>query len=67
MGKIICYIPKKANTKIEVGNKIKLFETPKLLQNSFNPNQFDYSKYLNNQNVFHEIKLKETAKIEVNE
>lgn len=65
IGKIICYIPKKANKKIEVGNKIKLFETPQLLQNSFNPNQFDYSKYLNNQNVFHEIKLKKSVEIEI--
>lgn len=64
-GKIICYVPKKANKNIEVGNKIKLFELPQLLQHTFNPNQFDYSKYLNNQNVFHEIKLKETAKIEI--
>ncbi|CAM4314809.1 ComEC/Rec2 family competence protein [Flavobacterium terrigena] len=64
-GKIIFYIPKKAEKNVEVGNKIKLFETPKLLQNSFNPHQFDYSKYLQNQNVFHEVKLKETDFIEV--
>lgn len=64
-GKIIFYVPKKAKKIIEVGNKIKLFETPKLLQNSFNPHQFDYSKYLQNQNVFHEVKLKETDFIEV--
>ena len=59
-GKVVFYVPKKANKVIEVGNKIKLFQTPKILQNSFNPNQFDYSKYLQNQNVFHELKLKET-------
>ena len=64
-GKIIFYVPKKAEKVIEVGNKIKLFETPKVLQNSFNPHQFDYSKYLQNQNVFYELKLKETDKIEV--
>ena len=64
-GKVIFYVPKKAKKVIEVGNKIKVFETPKLLQNSFNPHQFDYSKYLQNQNVFHEIKSKETDKIEV--
>jgi len=64
-GKFIFYVPKKVKKTIEVGNKIKLFETPKPLQNSFNPHQFDYSKYLQNQNVFHEIKLKETDFIEV--
>lgn len=65
IGKIICYLPKKASKKVNVGNKVKVFELPQLLQHTFNPNQFDYSKYLNNQNVFHEIKLKKNAKIEV--
>lgn len=64
-GKIIFHVPKKAQKVVEVGNKVKVFETPKLLQNSFNPHQFDYSKYLQNQNVFHELKLKETDKLEV--
>ncbi|WP_329805988.1 ComEC/Rec2 family competence protein [Flavobacterium facile] len=64
-GKIIFYVPKKSEKVIEVGNKIKVFETPKILQNSFNPHQFDYSKYLQNQNIFYEIKLKETDNIEV--
>lgn len=66
-GKIIFYVPKKAKKIIEVGNKIKAFETPILLQNSFNPHQFDYSKYLQNQNIFHELKLKDTDKLEVSE
>lgn len=65
IGKIIFYVPKKSNTIIEVGNEIALFATPSLLQNAFNPNQFDYSKYLQNQNVFHEIKLKKNHKLEV--
>lgn len=64
-GKIIFYVPKKAKKGIEVGNKIKFFQTPKVLQNSFNPHQFDYSKYLQNQNVFYEVKLKETDFIAV--
>lgn len=64
-GKIIFYVPKKAEKVIEVGNRIKFFETPKVLQNSFNPHQFDYSKYLQNQNVFYEVKLKETDFITV--
>lgn len=64
-GKVVFYFPKKAQKEIEVGNKIKLFQTPKLLQNSFNPHQFDYSKYLQNQNIYHELKLKETDEIEV--
>ena len=65
IGKILLYVPKKEKTEIEVGNKIKVFETPKTLQNALNPNQFDYSKYLNNQNVFYEIKIKETNTIKV--
>ena len=64
-GKIICYVPKKLKEGIEVGNKVKVFETPKSLQNSFNPHQFDYSKYLQNQNVFYELKLKETNNLDV--
>ncbi len=63
IGKIILYVPKKLNKEIEVGNKMKLYETPKLIQNALNPNQFDYAKYLKNQNVFHEIKIKETNTI----
>ncbi len=63
IGKILLYVPKKQNRVIEVGNKIKVFETPKILQNSLNPNQFDYSKYLKNQNVFHEVKIRETNTI----
>lgn len=65
IGKILLYVPKQQKTEIEVGNKIKVFETPKLLQNALNPNQFDYSKYLKNQNVFHEIKIKKTNTIYV--
>lgn len=65
IGKILLYVPKKQKIQIEVGNKIKLFESPKLLQNAINPNQFDYSKYLKNQNVFHEIKIKKTNTIYV--
>ena len=65
IGKILLYVPKKEKIEIEVGNKIKVFETPKILQNALNPNQFDYSKYLKNQNVFHEIKIKETNTIVV--
>jgi competence protein ComEC len=65
IGKIILYVPKKANKIIEVGNVIKVFETPTLLQNSFNPHQFDYANYLQNQNIFHELKFKETDKLEV--
>jgi competence protein ComEC len=65
IGKILLYVPKKQKTKIEVGNKVKAFETPKILQNALNPNQFDYSKYLKNQNVFHQIKIKDTNTISV--
>jgi competence protein ComEC len=60
IGKILLYVPKKQKTEIEVGNKIKVFETPKILPNAINPNHFDYAKYLKNQNIFHEIKIKET-------
>ncbi|SEQ12236.1 ComEC/Rec2 family competence protein [Flavobacterium urocaniciphilum] len=63
IGKIICYIPKELNKNIEVGNQIKLFKTPQLLQENFNPNQFNYSNYLNKQNVFHEIKVKDSEKV----
>lgn len=64
-GTFIFYVPKKSKKHIEVGNKIKVFETPTLLQNSFNPHQFDYSKYLQNQNIFYELKLKTSKTLEV--
>jgi competence protein ComEC len=65
IGKILLYVPKNQKREIEIGNKVKIFETPKTLQNVLNPNQFDYSKYLKNQNIFHEIKLKSSNKIVV--
>lgn len=64
-GTFMFYVLKKSKKHIEVGNKIKVFETPTLLQNSFNPHQFDYSKYLQNQNIFYELKLKTSKTLEV--
>ena len=55
IGKILLYVPKKQKTVIEVGNKIKVFETPKTLQNALNPNQFDYSRYLADKQIYAQI------------
>ena len=62
-GHILFYVPKKRQQKMEVGNRIKAFVSPKLLQNSYNPYQFNYTKYLQNLNVFYEVKLQDKDEI----
>jgi competence protein ComEC len=54
-GKILIYVPKTNQTKLHSGNEIWLNATVISTPKAFNPYQFDYSKYLEKQNVFHQI------------
>lgn len=58
-GKLLLYVPKSNIETLHSGDEIWLnsaiYPTPK----AFNPYQFDYSKYLEKQNVFHQIYTQE--------
>ncbi len=55
-GKILVYFSKKNKDTLQIGNLIALQSHTKPLPKSFNPNSFDYSNYMKNQNVFHQTK-----------
>lgn len=55
-GKILVYFSKKNKDSIRIGNLATFHSEIKPIAKSFNPNTFDYSNYMENQNVFHQIK-----------
>ncbi|MFN7044663.1 MAG: ComEC/Rec2 family competence protein [Flavobacterium sp.] len=54
-GKILLYVPKTNSKTLHSGDEIWLNNTVYPVPKAFNPYQFDYSKYLEKQNVFHQI------------
>ncbi|WP_291139364.1 ComEC/Rec2 family competence protein [Flavobacterium sp. UBA7663] len=54
-GKILLYVPKTNNETLHSGDEIWLNNPVYPIPKAFNPYQFDYSKYLEKQNVFHQI------------
>jgi len=54
-GKILLYVPKTNNETLHSGDEIWLNNAVYPIPKAFNPYQFDYSKYLEKQNVFHQI------------
>ena len=54
-GKILLYVPKTNNETLHSGDEIWLNNAIYPVPKAFNPYQFDYSKYLEKQNVFHQI------------
>jgi competence protein ComEC len=55
-GKILVYFSKKNKDSLQIGNLVTFQSEIKPIAKSFNPNTFDYSNYMENQNVFHQIK-----------
>lgn len=55
-GKILVYFSKKNKDTMQIGNIVTFQSEIKPIAKSFNPNTFDYSNYMENQNVFHQIK-----------
>lgn len=55
-GKILVYFSKKNKDTIQIGNLVAFQSEIKPISKSFNPNTFDYSNYMENQNIFHQIK-----------
>ncbi|MQP24563.1 DUF4131 domain-containing protein [Flavobacterium sp. LMO8] len=58
-GKILIYVPKANNKTLHSGDEIWLSNAVYPIPKAFNPYQFDYSKYLEKQNVFHQIYARE--------
>lgn len=58
-GKLLLYVPKSNIETLHCGDEIWLNNTVYPIPKAFNPYQFDYSKYLEKQNVFHQIYTQE--------
>ncbi len=58
-GKLLLYVPKSNIETLHSGDEILLNSTIYPIPKAFNPYQFDYSKYLEKQNVFHQIYTQE--------
>jgi competence protein ComEC len=54
-GKLLLYVPKANLETLHSGDEIWLNASVYPVPKAFNPYQFDYSKYLEKQNVFHQI------------
>ena len=58
-GKLLLYVPKSNIETLHSGDEIWLNNTVYPIPKAFNPFQFDYSKYLEKQNVFHQVYTQE--------
>ncbi|MCL9770697.1 competence protein ComEC family protein [Flavobacterium sp. HXWNR69] len=58
-GKLLLYVPKSNIETLHCGDEIWLNNTIYPIPKAFNPFQFDYSNYLEKQNVFHQIYTQE--------
>ncbi len=58
-GKLLLYVPKANLKPLHAGDEIWLNASVYPVPKAFNPYQFDYSKYLEKQNVFHQIYTRE--------
>lgn len=65
IGKLLVFVPKKNSHHLTIGTKITIKGKPIFIEPVYNPYQFDYTNYLNNQNIYHSLALKENAKIEL--
>ena len=54
-GKMLVYVPKINSKTLHSGDEIWLNTAVYTVPKAFNPYQFDYSKYLEKQNVYHQI------------
>lgn len=66
IGKTLLYVPKKEYKKLVVGKEIKVFSKIKFIESVVNPYQFNYTNYLNNQNIYHDIHILKEDKIITN-
>jgi competence protein ComEC len=55
-GKLLVYFSKQNKKSLEIGDELFLRTEIKPIPKNYNPDSFDYSNYMENQNVFHQIK-----------
>lgn len=55
LGKILLYYSKENKEQLSVGQEIWINKKIQSIQKSRNPYQFDYSEYLEKQNIFHQV------------
>lgn len=55
IGKILLYHKKTDSLALEIGHTIWMYKELHAASKSLNPYQFDYSRYLENQNIFHQV------------
>lgn len=55
LGKILLYYSKENKEQLSVGQEIWINKKIQPIQKSRNPYQFDYSEYLEKQNIFHQV------------
>ncbi len=59
-GKLLITVPHDSvRTTLHAGDQLIIADDLKPISKSLNPYQFDYSKYMEGQNVFHQVKLKD--------
>ena len=55
-GKLLVYFSKKNSDTLVIGDVLRLKVAILPVPKNFNPNSFDYANYLENRNIFHQIK-----------
>jgi competence protein ComEC len=59
-GKLLITVPHDSvRTNLHAGDQLVIVDDLKPISKSLNPYQFDYSKYMEGQNVFHQVKMKD--------
>jgi len=64
-GKLLVLLPKKTVHRLSIGTKIIVKGKPSFIEPTFNPYQFDYTRYLNNQNIYYTLQIKPDTIIEI--
>ena len=54
-GKTLIYIPKEDKIELKPGTQISVVTNLYLIKDNINPYQFNYAKYIEKQNIFHQI------------
>lgn len=67
IGKLLIYIPKERKLSIKLSQNIRIISKIKNIESIYNPYQFNYTDYLNRQNIYQELHLKKEDKIQIQE
>ena len=65
-GQLLIYVKKEASKTLIPGDEIVFISECQEIPKNFNPYQFDYATYLEHQNIFHQVFLKENDYLFIN-